>query len=316
MATVHRLRQALRSVTVLALLAGLAACSSGGSDEAAEDGSGVAGEGAPVEDAARSDADRQVIVTGSLTVVVPDAIVAADSATRIVEAVGGRVDNRTDQAPVDDEPATSWLTVRVPADALTDTLEELSDLGEVRDRSLTRSDVTLEVTDLDARIQALEVSVGRLQALVAQAGSVADLLEAESALTQRQAELDSLRAQRAYLAEQVALSTISLSLLPEATAPAPEPGGFWGGVQRGWAALVSVFNQAVVVLGVLLPWIAVAGVVVAAVVLVGRMRPRKPRPPAPPRQPPGPYPLPAPPSGPGAQPVHTVPPAPGAPPQG
>lgn len=280
-------QRALRWVAVLALVGGMAACSGGASDSSADadlgtEGGMVAEEGAPAADSTVTDADRQVIVTGSLTVVVDDALEAADSAAQIVEAAGGRVDERSEQAPVADQPASAYLTVRIPAGVLTDTLDELRELGEARHLSLTRQDVTLEVTDLDARIQALEVSIDRLQALMSQAGSVADLLAAENALTERQAELDSLRAQRSYLAEQVALSTIYLSLLPEATTPEPAPGGFWGGVQTGWAALVTFFNRVVVVLGILLPWVALAGIVLGIVFLVLRRRP-KPRPAAPPR---------------------------------
>ncbi|MFM8893961.1 MAG: DUF4349 domain-containing protein, partial [Actinomycetales bacterium] len=51
-------------------------------------------------------------------------------------------------------------------------------------------------------------SITRLQTLIDQATTTADLIEAEVALSDRQAELDSLRAQRAYLADQVGMSTL------------------------------------------------------------------------------------------------------------
>lgn len=269
----------------------MTACSGGGGD-GADDQLAAIDEGAresavseemapapdgPVEEAA----DREVITTGSLTVEVSDAVDAAEDASRIVTTAGGRVDDWSEQAPVEDQPASAYLTVRIPAGVFLDTVEELKGLGDVRDLSLSREDVTLQVTDLDARIDALELSIARLERLMREADSVADLLTAEEALTQRQAELDSLRAQRTYLAEQVDLSTLYLALLPKETAPSPAPGGFWGGVQTGWAALVNAFNQLLVVLGVLLPWVALAGVVLAVVVIVRAALPKRPRPPSP-----------------------------------
>lgn len=289
MSTTGRSGRVIRAATILALLGGMAACSGsgGGSDSGVSvdsDGGDVASEeSAPGRDTSVEDSDRQVIVTGSLSLRVDDALDAADQAARIVREAGGRVDDRSEQVPVDETPASAYLTVRIPADDLDDTLEDLRTLGEVRELSLNRQDVTLQFTDLDARIQALEISVTRLEGLMSEAGSITELLAAEAALAERQAELDSLTAQRTYLGEQVALSTIYLSLLPRATTPAPAPGGFWGGVQTGWSALVTFFNQVLVVLGVLVPWIILAGVVLVIVWVVRRTLPKKPRPPAAPQ---------------------------------
>lgn len=321
MGTTGRFGRVIRAATILALLGGMAACSGSGSDSGVSvdsDGGGpVSDEAAPGGDASVEDSDREVIVTGSLSLRVDDALEAADEAARIVREAGGRVDDRSEQVPVDETPASAYLTVRIPADDLDDALEDLRTLGEVRELSLNRQDVTLQFTDLEARIQALEISVTRLEGLMSEAGSITELLAAEAALAERQAELDSLTAQRTYLGEQVALSTIYLSLLPKASTPAPAPGGFWGGVQTGWSALVTFFNQVLVVLGVLVPWILLAGVVLVIVWVIRRSLPKKPRPPVaaqPPRFAQPPYPGgPGVPGAPGA--VHQpVPPGPAQPP--
>ena len=133
--------------------------------------------------------------------------------------------------------------------------------------SVSRSDVTTKTVDLDARISALQTSVARLQALMDDAASTADLLAAEKALSERQANLESLQSQRALLADQVELSTLTVHLQPIGVAPAGGPDGFLEGLSTGWKALVSALGAAVVVLGVLLPWLAVAGLVAAAVLV-------------------------------------------------
>jgi len=294
------MRHLIRSLAVLAMVGGLAACSQGsdsggGADvgvEAPRDGT-VADQALPEAGGSGESTtqDREVVITGSMTVTVDDAVEAGDEAQRIVEAAGGRVDAYSQQTPYEDIPVSVYLTVRIPSEDLTPTLEELEALGDVEDLSLNRQDVTLQVTDLDARIESLLVSIDRLQTLMSQATTTADLLEAEAALTERQAELDSLNAQKAYLSEQVDLATISLSLIPEDVAPEPEPAGFWGGVQKGWAALVTAFNALLVVLGALLPWALLAAVIGGIVVLIRRLIPRRPKPSRPAPMPPhGPVP--------------------------
>lgn len=266
-----------RTFLLLALLVGVSACGGGG--DSLDDGGVIGGGGgedggevpAPDEGGDR-DGDRQVVTTGWMAVVVADPLKAAEQAARIVEAAGGRVDDQTERPGSDDEGARATLTLRIPAARLSGVLDEIEALGELDDLSLSREDVTLTVRDLDARIGALEVSIARLEELMASATSTADLLEAERALTERQAELDSLRAQRTVLGEQVALATIRLDLLPEAPLVAPSPGGFWGGVTRGWTALLTTLDRSIEVIGAILPWALFGGVITGIWVLLRRSR--------------------------------------------
>jgi hypothetical protein len=154
--------------------------------------------------------------------------------------------------------------------------------------SVSRSDVTATAVDLDARISALQTSVARLQALMDGAATTDALLAAEAALAERQGQLESLQSQRALLADQVEMSTLSVHLEPFGVAPAGGPGGFLEGLGTGWRALVSALGAAVVVLGILLPWAVVAAVVAAVVLVPVRLARRRaavvePAPPAPPQ---------------------------------
>ena len=223
-----------------------------------------------------ADADRQVVTTASASLAVDDPSDAAQEVSELVESVEGRVDERTVQAGSDEGAgAGADLVVRVPAEALTDVLGELEDLGDVDSVSVSRSDVTGTAVDLDARISALRTSVTRLQALMDGAVTTEALLAAERALSERQEELESLQSQRALLADQVELSTLHVHLHPYGVAPAGGPDGFLDGLATGWRALVSTLGAAVVVLGVVLPWLLVVAIVAAGVLaVVRRVRPR------------------------------------------
>jgi hypothetical protein len=215
-------------------------------------------------------ADRLVIVTGYLTMTVDDPLTASAEAARIAESVGGRVDGRTEYAPTDGDKGSAMLVLRLPSKDLTATLEKLRALGDVEELSLSTADVTTDSQDLDARITALTASVDRLLALLEKSTDTDTLISLESAISDRQAQLESLESQRRYLDDQVTLSTITLTLGSVADAPVDTPENFWSGLVAGWNSLVAFLGVVAVSLGVLLPWIVVLGFVTLIVLWVIR----------------------------------------------
>lgn len=261
----------------LLVLLGLVACSGGDDAGTADSGGGSAGgvehaaDGDGAEDG--EDGAREVVTSGSLNLVAADPTMAMDEVVRLVEGVGGRVEERTEEARTEGSEAWGWLTVRVPAAELTATLDAVEQLGEVTDLSLTSEDVTRQGRDLDARIAALQTSTERLLTLMAEAESNEALLAAEDALSQRQGELESLQSDRAYLSEQVAMSSLHVSVSADRPVQL-EAAGFVGGLQTGWNALVTFASGLLVALGTMLPWLVVVGVPLAVVLLLLRRRKR------------------------------------------
>ncbi|GAA5154493.1 hypothetical protein GCM10025768_25750 [Microbacterium pseudoresistens] len=245
------------------------------SRESADMGGGAAGSVAEAPAAAT----REVIVNGSATLRVDELRTAADAITALAAEHGGRVESlrigSDDAAPTDSAVrprGSGWVTVRVPAADLVEVMTVLDGIGTVLSTSVDETDVTGSAVDLRARISAAEASVQRLTELMAQAGSVADLLEAESTLTDRQAELEGYRQQLDDLEDQVAMSSLSVSLTETPPAASADPTGFGEGVAAGWAGFLAALNGLVIVLGFLVPWLAAAAVVGAIVWAVVRVR--------------------------------------------
>ncbi len=222
------------------------------------------------EEKAAPDADREVITTGTVSVTVDRPRATAQQLSTWVETIGGRVDERSENGRGDD--STASVTVRVPSTRVTATIDRLRTYGAVDDVSLQNTDVTSQARDLDARIDALQLSIDRLTSILAGTTSSGDVIKAEKALTQRQEQLESLQAQRKGIADQVSLSTVTVTLSQQPTASSVEPGGFTGGLRDGWNALVSTVNHVVEVAGVLLPWALIAVVVAPGWRLVARRR--------------------------------------------
>lgn len=251
-----------------------ASSASAGSDaKGTFEGPAAGGGAVPLDESARTDADlaeREVIVTGSVNVTVTEPREAAQKVSAYVDSIGGRVDARTESG--DDDHESALLQVRVPSTEVTDTITRLKTYGTVNDVTLQNDDVTTQAQDLDARIDALGISIKRLEKIMADATSSDELIKAEGALTQRQEQLESLESQRASIADQVQLSTLSIELTQKTTAEGVSSGGFKGGLVEGWNALVSTVNNVVEFVGVLLPWAAILVVLYGAYRLVARRR--------------------------------------------
>ncbi|WP_420111193.1 DUF4349 domain-containing protein [Pseudactinotalea sp.] len=274
-----RLAIAAAALTLLAL-AGCSSSGAGGSadaDYAAGDGGGDSAEGAGADTKVpMSPADvteRQVIITANAAVLLDDPRAGAVEVAALAAATGGHVESREEYAGTgEQDPGFASLVLRIPSTELTGVIEDLADVGDVQSVSQSEEDVTSTVVDLDARIAALETSTERLLAIMANADDTSDLLATEKTLSERQADLEALQSQRDALANRVAMSTLTVSLESVPPTSAQARGGFIGGLESGWNALVSFISTALVVIGALLPWIVALGVPAAIVLGIVRRR--------------------------------------------
>ena len=272
----------------------------GMTEESARDSASVAADsgGGALGALESTAADREVITTASATVVVDDVTAAAHQVADAATAHDGYVESMSvgqsgQPIPVDPNtgiaydtypsPDGAWVTIRVPADQLSAVVEDLSGLGEVTASSISRQDVTQQTVDLRARTEAAQASVDRLTELMSQAASVADLIAVEAALAERQATLESYQQQLEYFEGQVAMSTLTVTLVPVTEPVEADPAGFTDGLIAGWNGLVATLNGIVIAFGFLIPWIVVvglAGLIVWWIVRVVRRRRTQRRTPA------------------------------------
>lgn len=276
-------------IVAVLLLAGCSAApsySGSDSDSAAEPAEAGGGEvfaedgAAPMTDpsTATDSAERSVITTGWMTILVDTPAEAADNAIDLVESSGGRIDGRTEYSADERYGGEATLTIRVPSERLTEVLDEIGALGEVQILELSASDVTLQVTDLDARISSLRASIDRLTVLLAQATEIDDLVALETAISDRQVQLESMLAEQRWLEDQVSLSTITVTFVSVPVVADPDPEGFLGGLISGWNALADFAGGVLVTLGFLLPWLiplAIVGIIVLLIVWLAVRRGRQ-----------------------------------------
>lgn len=291
----RRRSRAVALATAGVLLAGVAACTGGGAGSSS--GSGAGSEARPpaaAGDATAGTADaaggapalgvdavdlqagsRSVVSTADLTVEVADVDAAAAAVVRLAASAGGLV--AASSSGADGAADQAHLSVRVPGDRFSTTLDALAGLGRRTALTTTATDVTAEVADVGSRVTSAQAVLATFRARLPQATTIPDVLAVEGEIARRQADLEALQARQRALADSVDLATVQVALQARpdaAVAAAAARPGFLGGVRSGWAALGSVVGIAALLAGAVLPFLLPVAVVAVPLVLLRRRRSR------------------------------------------
>ncbi|MGD8151355.1 DUF4349 domain-containing protein [Ornithinimicrobium sp. Y1694] len=232
---------------------------------AADDPAGVGGVGGTAGDGGGA----MMVRRATLEVVVDDVVSATTTVRATVLGAGGWIESEEIRPATETRPGSGSLVLRVPSEHLDEVLTDLGGLGEVTSSRSSATNVSAEYRDTEARIATLEAGADRLRELVGQAESVQDIADLERELSQREADLDGLKARLKALGEDVARSAVTLHLAEEADElPVEEEPteGFLVGLSNGWSAFTSSVTVLVTALGALLPFLVLAALVVAPVV--------------------------------------------------
>lgn len=274
-----------------------AGSSSGGADSDGADSSGgveapgLVGREVGEDDggsgsAATPATERSIIATGSVSLTSEDVGETRREVQRIVDAEGGDITEENTESDDGGEASYSRLVIRVPSPAFGPTMVALEEAAELRSSTRGSDDVTTQVIDTGVRVRAQEASLKRVELLLAEADTLKDIIWIESQLTSRQAELDSLKSQQSWLADQTSLSTITVDISTPSDKVDEEetddsPAGFLAGLRGGMAALGSSLAAVATILGAVLPFAVLALVLGLPVWLVVRRRRGAAVPPAP-----------------------------------
>lgn len=202
---------------------------------------------------------RAVISTGTVTLRSKDVGQAKFDVQKVVDAHRGEITDEQTGTDEEGQINRSRLVIRVPSQFFDDVMSELGEVADLRSAKRTSEDVTTEVIDIGVRVRAQEKSLERIELLLARAQNLRDIIAIESQLSRRQADLDSLKAQQAFLADQTSLSTITVFLeqTEKAVPVEQDEAGFLAGLERGWEALGRAATVLATGLGAVLPFMVV-----------------------------------------------------------
>jgi hypothetical protein len=230
--------------------------------------------------------ERAVISRATVALTSDDVADARFEVGKIVDQMDGEV--AEEQTEGGEDMRRSRVVIRVPSANFDEAVAALEKVGNLESSTRKSEDVTTRVIDNAARIRAQDESLRRVEVLLGRATSIRDIVAIESQLTRRQADLDSLKSQQAFLADQTSLSTIAVHIerTPEPVTkkkdkPDTDDSGFLSGLDDGWDALTKFGTGLATVAGALLPFAIVFGLLgVPAWIVVRRLARRRPSTPA------------------------------------
>jgi hypothetical protein len=172
--------------------------------------------------------ERVVIKNADLSLIVVDPAAALETISRMAEEKGGFVVNSNIYkitSTTGKELPAGYITIRVPAEILEDTMDEIKALVEDADtdilsESVSGQDVTSEVTDLESRLRNLESAESQLLDIMDNATNTEDVMSVFTELTSIREDIEIIQGQLQYYQESAKLSAISINLqAKEAVAP-------------------------------------------------------------------------------------------------
>ncbi|MFW6774462.1 DUF4349 domain-containing protein [Nocardioides sp. CPCC 205120] len=255
-----------------------------GADTAPDSASDSASDSAPGAAPAAAAQPPAIIATGTVELLAEDVGETRRAVQRLADEVGGRLSSEETTADDEGTAVASRLVLRVPSATFDATMTAVEDLAPTSSSSRGLEDVTTQVVDTEARVRAQRESLARVEALLAEADDLGEVVSIEGELTRRQADLDSLASQLAYLQDATSWSTITVQVRRPASDDSDDAGdtdeatgGFVGGLRDGWAALADFGGGVATVAGVLLPWAVLAVVVGTPLLLLLRRLARRSR---------------------------------------
>ena len=209
--------------SIVVMLAVLAGCGASAPQEGAvypsesvvkEVGYDQANEGGSAAQPQTGQADRMIIWTADITLMVKDTELAISDVLALAREMGGYAVNT--ESWIQSELLYARLTIRVPADQYETAMARLRDEGiKVEHESANSQDVTEEYVDLESRLRALQAKEAQLTKLMDQAEDTEAVLAVYEQLSATQVEIEQVKGRMSYLEKLSAMATITVSLNPE-----------------------------------------------------------------------------------------------------
>ncbi len=187
----------------------------GGVDPSYPDGKesgvgGVAPEFGDTISSNRGDGTSDVVRYGNLSLEVSDVDDALGRVTTIVDTAGGYISSSSRSG--EGQYLYLSVTLRVPAAEFSTVMASLRSEGEVLYEDIYSYEVTMQVLDLEARLENLRASESAFLKLLDRAQTVADVVAVQSELSRIQGDIESFEAQLSGVKDQVEMASVMLSL--------------------------------------------------------------------------------------------------------
>jgi Domain of unknown function (DUF4349) len=187
----------------------------------------------------------------------------------------------------DPETATARFVIKLPPANVEDAIVAMESIGRLIVRTQNTDNVTDTMLDINTRIISEQQSVDRMQALLAEAKDLGEVVMLEGELTARQTVLEQLLAQQRNLSNQTALATLTIELttppvkaevdVVDDAVTEDEDETIGDAFAKGGRAFVVAASGFLIFIGYVAPFLAIGLVLLGVASLITRRRARRNR---------------------------------------
>ncbi len=200
-----------------------------------------------------------------------------DMIREAVLASGGRIQEANLRIGYGDL-RTAYMTLRVPAGKLDALTASVKDVGRLVSFNESAEDVSEQYADVSTRLETQKTKMERLQALLAKAESVEDLIAIENGISDTQYEIDRLTGQLLGMDSRVDYSTMNLTLRELSAAETSQdkeetlPERIRNGIEAAWKTFSYILGDLAVFLAVALPYLLALAIIILVIRTVMKRR--------------------------------------------
>ena len=165
----------------------------------------------PAADEQHQGAERRIIYTATIDLVVKDFAKTQETVKSLVARVKGYVATFREDSPYPQQRGGKWV-VRLPAAEFERFTSDVLELGIVTTQQSDAQDVTEQYIDLTARLankKRMEERV--LKLLEDKTGQIKEVIEVEGQLARIREDIETLEGKVRYLSDRVAMTTVTIT---------------------------------------------------------------------------------------------------------
>lgn len=231
------------------------------------------------EDANTAAKTEKIIRSASFTVKTTDYDADLQRIKDLTADMGGRVEYLSSNGDASSgQTRSASLTLRVPAQRLDEFLTGAQGVGTITGMTQEMQDVSDSYYDTQTRLKTQQEKLARLQAMMAQAEDVSDLIEIESSIADAQYYIDRYTGQLKSYDSKVEYSTVRVTVRETKVTETKEVSlgeRIVTGIGDSFREFGWFLEDMVIFLASALPWIIALGVVAFAAIRIVRVRKNK-----------------------------------------
>ncbi len=198
-----------------------------------------------------------------------------DAINSKAQAVGGYVQNShiNGKSMYEEYEHNSYryasFTLRIPRGKVGQFIDQLGDIGNIRDSSEDAQEITAQYFDNEAHLKSLQIQEERLLALLEKSGELSDIIEIERELADVRYQIEGLTGTLRKWDDLINYATINIDVqeVTEITAETPED--FLGQIKEGFTnslnSLYKVCKTLIYILIVAIPYLVVLAIIIIIV---------------------------------------------------